>query len=308
VLHSVGLAAFLLAICSVQVHAQQEVQVPSLDGTLLKAWWFAPPPTPQSSPPPATSVAAQMPNAPAPRPVVIALHGCGGLYAASGARKGLLNARHQAMGEMLAAEGYHVVFPDSLTARGERSICVQKIGTRSITQLHRRSDALGALAWVRQQPWAAVHKVAVLGWSHGGSAVLAATDATHTQVQSSQLAPFATALAFYPGCSDSLRRGYQPNTALTMFLGADDDWTPPAPCVTLAHQLQAQRKDTPQKVALHVYPNAVHDFDNPLPGVRERAEIPSRLHPGKGVLAGQNAAAWQQSWERVRLVLREAFR
>jgi dienelactone hydrolase len=238
---------------------------------------------------------------------VIALHGCGGLYAASGARKGLLNARHQAMGDMLAGEGYHVVFPDSLTARGERSICVQKIGTRSITQLQRRVDALGTLAWVRQQPWADAQKVAVLGWSHGGSAVLAATDAAHAQVQASNLAPFKVALAFYPGCADSVRTGYQPNTALTFFLGADDDWTPPAPCIALAQQLQAQQTGPQQAVELNVYAGAVHDFDNPLPGVRERPEIPSRLVPGKGVMAGQNPAARQASWERVKVLLREAL-
>ncbi len=290
-----SLAALWLALCSAQLQAQQEVALPSLDGTQLKAWWFAAEPQTDLQ----TNVVK--------RPVVIALHGCAGLYAASGVRKGLLNARHQAMGEMLAGEGYHVVFPDSLTARGERSICVQKIGTRNITQLQRRTDALGALAWVRKQPWADGERVAVLGWSHGGSAVLAATDATHAQVQSSHLAPFKIALAFYPGCTDSVRNGYQPNTALTFFLGADDDWTPPAPCIALAQQLQAQQTGPKQAVELNVYPGAVHDFDNPLPGVRQRPEIPSRLVPGKGVSSGQNLAARQASWERVKVLLREAL-
>jgi dienelactone hydrolase len=301
-----GLAPLWLALCSAQLQAQQEVELPSLDGMQLKAWWFAAAPTVLSTGPKTEPETDPQTNA-AKRPVVIALHGCGGLYAASGVRKGLLNARHQAMGEMLAGEGYHVVFPDSLTARGERSICVQKIGTRSITQQQRRVDALGALAWVRQQPWADAQKVAVLGWSHGGSAVLAATDATHAQVQASNLAPFKVALAFYPGCTDSVRSGYQPNTALTFFLGADDDWTPPAPCIALAQQLQAQQTGPAQAVELNVYAGAVHDFDNPLPGVRERPEIPSRLFPGKGVKAGQNPAARQASWERVKVLLREAL-
>jgi dienelactone hydrolase len=289
----ITLASGILAFCGFALHAQQEATLPSLDGTQLKAWWFKPTSSLQGE-------ASQS-------SVVIAMHGCGGLYATSGARKGLLNARHQAMGEMLAGEGYHVVFPDSFTTRGESSICVQTIGTRNITQQQRRIDALGALAWVRQQPWADGQRVALLGWSHGGSAVLAATDATHAQVQASKLAPFKTALAFYPGCADALQRGYQPNTALTFFLGSDDDWTPPAPCIALAQQLQAQQVEPKQKVELNVYAGAVHDFDNPLPGVRERPDVPSRLYPGKGVMAGQNPAARQASWERVKVVLRQAL-
>jgi dienelactone hydrolase len=58
-----------------------------------------------------------------PKPAVIALHACGGLYASSGAPKGQLNVRHHAMGQMLQAQGYHVMFPDSFTSRGIESIC-----------------------------------------------------------------------------------------------------------------------------------------------------------------------------------------
>ncbi len=280
-----------LLLCGTAVQAQQEVALPSLDGTQLKAWWLAP-------------AADQTPVV--PKPVVVALHGCGGLYARVGARKGKLNARHQAMGEMLQGMGYHVVFPDSLTARGEDSLCAQPMGTRKVTQTQRRADAFGALAWVRAQPWADPSRVAVIGWSHGGSAVLAVTDAAHRSA--AFIEPFKTAIAFYPGCSDSLNKKYQPSTSLTLFLGADDDWTPPAPCITLAEQLRARPAPTSAPVEINVYPGAVHDFDTPLGGVRERKDIPSRLHPGKGVMAGQNVAAREASYKRVREVLQEAFR
>jgi dienelactone hydrolase len=298
----VGLLLLLFATAS---PAQQQVVLPSLDGTQLKATWLAPKvaATPKTADVASDTTSARL-------PVVVALHGCGGLYARAGARKGLLNARHQAMGEMLQGMGYHIVFPDSLSARGEDSLCAQPIGTRKITQTQRRADAFGALEWVRAQPWADPSRVAVIGWSHGGSAVLAVTEAANRNAQSVE--PFKTAIAFYPGCSESLDKKYQPNTSLTLFLGADDDWTPPGPCVSMAEQVKAQPKAqgaaASSPVELHVYPGAVHDFDTPLPGVRERKDVPSRLHPGKGVMAGQNAAAREASYQRVREVLQEAFR
>lgn len=296
------LLPLILLVSAVVAHAQQEVVLPSLDGTQLKAWWLAPKVAAASTSGDAATLARL--------PVVVALHGCGGLYARVGERKGMLNARHQAMGEMLQGMGFHVVFPDSLSARGEDSLCAQPIGTRKITQTQRRADAFGALQWVRTQPWADPSRVAVIGWSHGGSAVLAVTEAADRNAAS--IEPFKTAIAFYPGCSDSLDKKYQPNTSLTLFLAADDDWTPPAPCISMAEQIKAKPvvKGEPASapVELHVYPGAVHDFDTPLPGVRERKEVPSRLHPGKGVMAGQNAAAREASYKRVREVLQEAFR
>ena len=104
------------------------------------------------------------------------------------------------MADMLVGEGYNVVFPDSLAPRSETELCTQKIGTRKIDQTQRRADALAALAWVAAQPWAEPGRVALLGWSHGGSAVLASTDASRADVRELAVKP-AVAVAFYPGCA-----------------------------------------------------------------------------------------------------------
>lgn len=268
-----------------------EVTIASLDDTPLKAWVFFP-----------TEMPGTQRLKDHKRGTVVALHGCGGLYAAGGVRKGQLNARHQAMAELLVAEGYNVVFPDSLTPRHETSLCAKPIGSRDINQRERRADALGTLAWIAQQPWADAGRVAVLGWSHGGSAVLAATDASNKIVKN-QPFTFKTALAFYPGCAESRKNDYRPNTPLTLFLGADDDWTPPIPCAELAQQLQADKLP----VELNVYAGAVHDFDNPIGGVKERKNIPSRLHAGRGVMAGANPAMREKAYRRMKEILKEAL-
>ena len=257
--------------------APQQVSFQSLDGTVLTALVLQP--------------------ATVSKGTVIALHGCGGLYATRGARKGQLNARHQAMADLLVAQGYSVVLTDSLTPRGESELCTQKIGTRKIDQTERRADALGTLAWVAAQPWARPQHIALLGWSHGGSAVLSATNSTRADVRSVAVRP-AVAVAFYPGCSAALKSGYQPSAPLVLMLGEKDDWTPPGPCIELGKAVAAE---------VHVYADSYHDFDNPAGQVQLRTDVPNGVNPGQGVHAGANPAARVLAYARLIEVLKTAF-
>lgn len=259
--------------------APQEASFTSLDGTALKALVFQP--------------AAQVAKG-----TVIALHGCGGLYATSGVRAGQLNARHQAMAELLVLQGYTAVFPDSLTPRGETELCTQKIGARRIDQTQRRADTLAALAWVAAQPWADPARIALLGWSHGGSAVLSASDATRADVQGAAVRP-AVAVAFYPGCTAALRAGYRPSAPLVLMLGEKDDWTPPGPCIELGKAVGAE---------VNVYADSYHDFDNPTGQVRLRSDVPNGLKPGQGVHVGPNPAARALAYARLQVLLQQAFK
>ena len=278
-LFSIKLAVVLAsALASMGAFAEsQEASFNSLDGTVLKAVVFQPVGSPKGT--------------------VIALHGCGGLFATRGARKGLLNARHQAMADLLVAQGYSVVFPDSLTPRGELELCTQKIGSRKIDQTERRADALGTLVWVAAQPWAQPQHMALLGWSHGGSAVLSATDSTRADVRGVNVRP-AVAVAFYPGCSAALKSRYQPTAPLILMLGEKDDWTPPGPCIELGKAVAAE---------VNVYADSYHDFDNPVGQVQLRADVPNGVNPGKGVHAGPNPAAREQAYARLLEVLKNTF-
>jgi dienelactone hydrolase len=273
-------SAALLSLPSVAAAAApDEVSFASTDGTTLKAWVFQP----QNQP---------------PRGTVIALHGCGGLYSTVSSRRGRLTARHEQMAELLTDEGYAVVFPDSLTSRGENELCTQKIGKRQIDQTQRRADTLAAMTWVAKQPWASPARIALLGWSHGASAVLSATDATRAEVKKSSLRA-VVGVAFYPGCGEGLKKGYRPNTSLVLMLGELDDWTPPEECIALGKSVGAE---------VNVYPGSYHDFDNPVGKVKLRRDVPNGVNPGQGVHAGPNPTARAQAYARLKEVLRAAFK
>jgi dienelactone hydrolase len=257
--------------CSSAAFAQQQLEVPSLDKpagqvVMLPAHWFV--------------ASNSNSNSNAPAPALVLLHGCGGNHDA----KGRLAARYTELAARLNAMGVHALVIDSLTPRGEKELCTQKTGSRKVTQLHRRRDALGALLWLAAQPGVDKTRIGLLGWSNGGSTVLAATNQAHAEVAAAAVQP-SLAVAFYPGCEAELARGYTPTAPLLMLLGEADDWTPAAPCKALASAVVKQ--PIPQ---WHAYADAYHGFDGTAP-VRLRADVPNGVRPGAGVHVGANPAA-----------------
>lgn len=271
------LAYALGALLALPASAQEQVQVPSLDAPVqLLGFWF-----------PARGEGA--------RPAIVLLHGCGGPYDA----KGELSKRMREYAALLNGEGWHVLVTDSLTPRGERELCTQKVGTRAITQAQRRRDALGALKWLAARPDVDASRLALLGWSNGGSTVLASTNAGQAEVARAAVRPRA-AVAFYPGCKADQERGYRPTAPLLMLVGGADDWTPPGPC----RQLTAEAG---MAVQLEVYEGAYHGFDGTAP-LRLRKDVPNGVHPGMGVHVGGNPAAREASQQRLLAFLREQLK
>ncbi len=232
-----------------------------------------------------------------PRPVVIALHGCGGLYATTGPNQGKLNARHAGMAQLITANGYSIIFPDSFSSRGQSSLCSQKFSNRKIKQTNRSDDVDGVLLWLEDQSWADKSKIALLGWSHGGSTVLRSIDANRQKVSTRKLQP-STAVAFYPGCSYPLRENFRPQIPLTMMVAELDDWTPAAPCIQLA-KLSGSN--------IHVYADSYHGFDNPIGNVRLRRDVPNAVNFGKGAHVGRNPTTGPQAWNQLLLIFRDQW-
>jgi dienelactone hydrolase len=240
-------------------------------------------------------------------PAVIAMHGCGGMYSSIKSRKESLSARHQLMADLLVAEGYAVLFPDSFRSRGTEEICTIENRKRTITQKQRRLDAQGALAWLQSRNDILPERVAILGWSHGGSAVVATLNARQPAVATWQYrtptAPyFRAGVAFYPGCRESLNSsgGYSLAAPLTFFIGGSDDWTAPEPCIELAANLSAAGEDA----TITVYPDAHHGFDGPSTQPRRRMEVPNGVNPGRGVTVATNPAARADAYAKLKMFLR----
>jgi dienelactone hydrolase len=229
-----------------------------------------------------------------PAPVVLMLHGCGGMLNG----RGQPTVRMREYAALLNAQGWHALALDSLSARGEKEICTQRIGTRRVTQTERRRDALGALRWLASQPGVDASRLALLGWSHGGSAVLAATNLNHADVARAPLRP-KLAVAFYPGCEADLRRGYRPSAEVLLLLGLADDWTPAAPCQALA-------QTGGPAVTVLAWEGAVHGFDGTAP-VRHRGDVPNGATPGQGVHVGGHPQARPESQQALLAALQRAF-
>lgn len=223
------------------------------------------------------------------RPVVVALHGCGGLYRRDGRQ---LEARNTDYIERLHALGLHVLLPDSFGSRGLGSLCAQRYADRKIGVEDRRGDVLAALQWLQQRPEVEVERIALLGWSNGATTVLNLIDARRP------VPALAAAVVFYPGCG-RLAGTELGVPALLMQLGGADDWTPPQPCERLARRWQAQGR----AVQLDVYAGAYHGFDGQAP-LRWRSDVPNGVS-GTGVHQGRDEAAAQRSAEQLTQFLQQ---
>jgi dienelactone hydrolase len=273
-----GVLGIAVAAAAVLAQAEERVSFPSLDGeasapVVLTAFWFKAPAS--------------------PAPAVALLHGCSGIYD----RHGELVKPLRDYAALFNGVGYNVLVVDSLTPRYETELCTQRSGKRRVTVANRRLDALGAVAYLADRSDVDAKRIGIVGWSNGGSTVLAATNLRHPDVAAALAKP-AFAVAFYPACAVELKRGYEPVGPLLMLVGQADDWTPAAPCRALA------RAPAEPKPEIDVFAGAYHDFDTDMP-VRLRKDVSNGVNPAQGVHVGGNVAARRASRERLLKFLAE---
>jgi len=110
-------------------------------------------------------------------------------------------------------------------------------------------------------------RIALQGWSNGGSATIAALSATifeTPQIAAAGLGPqngFVGGLAFYPACGlhDKFVGGYRPYAPLRLLSGGADEEVSTDLCATLVEASAANGGD----IKIKIYPGASHGFDDP---------------------------------------------
>ncbi len=217
-----------------------------------------------------------IPDGPPKGPAVVALHGCGGPYP----------QRDAQWGEVLRRHGHIVLFPDSYGSRGLGSQCREQKRAVTASGLRRR-DALAAAQWLADRPGTPPGGVVLMGWSDGGSTILAAGRDHPTR-----RGLIRGLVAFYPGCGAAARLGgWQPVAPMLLLHGESDDWTPIWPCRALA-------EEAGPIVTLVAYPGAWHNFDVDIP-LRQMRDIPSSRRGDGIVHVGGDPAARADALARV---------
>jgi dienelactone hydrolase len=220
------------------------------------------------------------PSGTGPFPALALLHGCSGLRTPGGAVQGKLRF----WAEHFRGLGYMTLLVDSFTTRGIDEVCT---GRHLLSPVRDRADdARGALRYLQGRPDVRADRVGLLGWSNGAAATLSVVFD-----QGSVERDFRAAVAFYPNCTRNFPGGpdFRPYAPLYVLVGALDDWTPAAPCMTLVERARAAGAP----IAIKVYSGAHHSFDAPAMPLRYRPEVRNHSKAGdcSGATMGTDPAA-----------------
>jgi dienelactone hydrolase len=198
----------------------------------------------------------------APVGAVVVLHGCDGI-----------GPHYRQWAQRLADWGHVALLIDSFGPRGFRNICNRGLLVAPEAQAR---DAFDGAAYLRAAPQVRAQRIGVIGFSHGGWAVLKAVLAGLVRRPNEP----AFAVAFYPGCDPRDPPGRSLETDTLILIGSADDWTPPARCTTWRDEVQTNG----YILQMNIYPGALHGFDSPRPP-----------HFYAGHYAGQDPAALASS-------------
>lgn len=182
-----------------------------------------------------------LPPGAGPHPVVIVLHGCGGV-----------GGNQFRWARRLNGWGYGALVLDSLTPRGQRTVCPANLQPL-VTRQDRAGDVIAAARWLQTQPGVDGARIAVLGGSHGGAT--AATVALR-RFEDQEGGLIRATVDYYGACREPEDHGKMPLLAMS---GEDDTWGMPA---RTCHQFAAT-VGAAEDITVRTWPDVVHAFDNP---------------------------------------------
>ena len=180
-------------------------------------------------------------------PVVVLMHGSGGM----GANIELWAREFNAMGVATFAL-------DGFTGRG---IAQTSSNQALLGRLNFVLDIYRALDVLAKHPRVDPQRVMLMGFSRGGQAALYASLKRFHRLWNKSGIEFAAYVPFYPDCATTFVGDTETaDRPIRIFGGTIDDYNPIALCKAYAERLKAAGRD----VQVTEYPNAPHAFDNPL--------------------------------------------
>ena len=199
------------------------------------------------------------------------MHGRAGAYSSAANGKydaTTLSKRHQEWGHIWGQQGYLAILVDGFGPRGyphgfprfSYNSRPQELDEITVRPL----DAYGALAYLRARGDIITDRVAIQGWSNGGSATLATMSRTAPGIGSpTPSSGFRAGLVFYPACAlkGQFNDGILPYAPVRVFQGSADEEVSPRRCAELVAKSRALGGD----IEFHLYLDATHDFDDPSP-------------------------------------------
>jgi dienelactone hydrolase len=274
-MHKFITAVVGLLLSSLTVQAQEAVHFPSVDGaTQLDGYLYR-------------SAGEGR------RPAVVGLHGCSGMFSRS---TGAIAPIYREWAAELNRQGYVFLLVDSFRPRNANELCSVQ-GFDLELYRTRPKDAYGALAYLQAQPFVRGDRVGLMGWSQGGGATLFAIgNRSLGRPATLPQGDFRAAVAFYPGSCNIERQpsDWTSRIPLLALMGAEDVWTPAAPCKTFLDGAIGRRG---APIEMQIYPGAYHGFDAPN---QYRLELPAyRTRAGVVPVVGTDPAGRQDALARV---------
>lgn len=214
-------------------------------------------------------------------PVVLVMHGCGGLYN----KRGVISSRVDRMRSLLLELGFGVAVPDSYTPRGIKSTCLN-VSSNSLDAKSRANDAAAVIRWLTRQKNVDMSRIGIVGWSRGADAALELVSRPNSGLRA--------AVLFYPMCRFFLPQGerFRVSAPTLLLAGEKDEWAPSNQCRDLA-AMSGQ-----DLFHIGLYPNAYYDFDAPVQPQYIRTDIPNMVPYSEGVVASPDPEAAQDAWWR----------
>lgn len=178
-------------------------------------------------------------------PAVVLSHSAGGVSA----------DRDLAWAERLRAAGMAVFVVDSFGPRGVTGFDRQPSVFASV------ADVFAALRLLRTHPRVDPGRVAIMGFSRGGTVALAAALGPVRDRGAGDEPGFAAHVALYPGCAAQYRAARIDGAPILLLLAGADDQAPPAPCWDYAAWFRTRGA----RVEVEEYPGTYHLFDGTGP-------------------------------------------